>query len=241
MARNKATVATKSQSASKAQAPGSDIPNSESDEKDIADIAAQFSGDPSDTDDVLIESSEEDDVSDFGSDDYSELLGDVFDDSGVASVEELGLVDPNGNPNAGVVAHGLPRTLKAPPPRPGYRQRFVRYMINGRKDSDNIARSKFKGWIPRKASTIKGKGAYSIEPVGNDGILMIRGHVLCEMPEQRAKLHRESVNRLTERNAQAVRADYERDGDDSYAPTEFKENLTVRRGKRKPTLAPDRK
>jgi len=79
-----------------------------------------------------------------------------------------------------------PALLDAPPPRPGYVQRWVRVRRGGQDDLDNFMARRREGWQPRDPSSVPG---YIVAPTAAHGhfgrCIMVEGMVLCEMPAKR--------------------------------------------------------
>lgn len=93
-------------------------------------------------------------------------------------------------------------TLEAPPPRPGYLQRWIRIAIRGEPDSGNIIKAQREGYRPRQADTLPetfkelsvGKGEYA-------GCVGLGDLVLFEVPKeieaQRDAYYRRRRDRMT--------------------------------------------
>jgi hypothetical protein len=162
----------------------------------------------------------------------------IFDSSGI---DPLDFDSEDDSLHSPLHRSGLPRNLNAPKPRDGYRQKFVLfYDRSGRILRDSIARAKRTGWIPRKVSP----GEFSqTGRIGSSTVIEIQGHVLCEMPEERALRRTEMIRQQTSWNSQAIGADMKAEGSRMQTRTGFKEDITVRHGSRtgrKVQVAPDR-
>ena len=95
--------------------------------------------------------------------------------------------------------------LQAPPPRKGFRQRFVRVMLQGKDDHTNISKKLRDGWKPREVATLpKNYDVPIIESGRFAGFIGIQGGVLMEMPEKRAQAREKFYNRLTRGRTQAL-------------------------------------
>ena len=78
-----------------------------------------------------------------------------------------------------------PSSLEAPPPRPGFVQRWIRVASMGKDDPTNTSRKFREGWRPRLASTVPHSyHAPSISQGKWAGTIGVEGSVLCEMPEK---------------------------------------------------------
>jgi hypothetical protein len=81
-----------------------------------------------------------------------------------------------------------PTSLDAPPPRTGYRQKWVRSSMFGREDATNWMRRLREGWVPRDAGTVPENFPVPTMQHGKFGnVIAVEGMVLCEMPAERVK------------------------------------------------------
>jgi hypothetical protein len=88
--------------------------------------------------------------------------------------------------------------LKAPLPRKGFRQRFIRVMLGGKDDHSNISKKLRDGWKPREVATLpKNYYAPIIESGRFSGFIGIQGGVLMEMTEKRAQAREKFYAKLT--------------------------------------------
>ena len=95
--------------------------------------------------------------------------------------------------------------LQAPPARKGFRQRFIRVMLQGKDDHANIAKKLRDGWKPREVASLpKGFDVPTIESGRFTGFIGIQGGVLMEMPEKRAKAREKFYQSLTRGRTQAL-------------------------------------
>lgn len=77
-----------------------------------------------------------------------------------------------------------PTSLEAPPPRPGFVQRWIRVGMLGQDDPTNTARKFREGWKPRPATSIP--ASYHTPTIQHGkwaGCIGVEGMLLCEMPE----------------------------------------------------------
>lgn len=77
-----------------------------------------------------------------------------------------------------------PTSLEAPPPRPGFVQRWIRVAVFGIEDPSNAMRKFREGWKPRPASTIPPD--FPVPTISHGqwaGCIGVEGMILCEMPK----------------------------------------------------------
>lgn len=96
-----------------------------------------------------------------------------------------------------------PSMLDAPPPRPGFVQRWVRYKVGNEEDSDNLEKMLDQGWRPVKPARVKRCHELTADLKGKYGQYIVkRGLILMELPEklamQKAKFYRGQQRRMTE-------------------------------------------
>lgn len=176
--------------------------------------------------------------------DKSPLDSNSIADDGFAatSSEKYGVSDIFGDGLTGDLHYGQGQTLKAPPPRPGFIQRFVRFELKGgQPDRDHIAKMRAKGWFPRKASTITDKHHLPLTkiktPTGVDHMILVAGQVLCEMSLKRAEELRQVQREATERQDAAQRQNYLSQGAQDGVPATYDSRQQVQVGQRPVTVA----
>lgn len=113
-----------------------------------------------------------------------------------------------------------PSNLEAPPPRPGYGQRWVRISIRNEDDPANFARALREGWVPRKAESVEGFDVPRITEGKWAGCIGIHSLILCEMPLSRLRKRAEYVDALNRRQTQAVSQDLARESHPSMPITQ---------------------
>ena len=161
------------------------------------------------------------------------------------SLSEYGLRDPFGESLTGDLSAGIPQTFQAPPPRAGFVQRWVRFENRGTPDKENVAKMVMrKGWKPRRVSTIKENinlPTYKVKAPGggDDAILMIAGHVLCEMPVERAAELKRQQQHATQRFNDSVKMNYLNEGHQGGVPVKYDSTEQVVLGRRPVPVAPD--
>lgn len=172
-------------------------------------------------------------------------LNDVFGEEDLfggseASLAELGLADPDGGEiSSNLFRGGIPQNLQAPEPRPGYVQKYVRYLNrSGERDDKNITKNRRLGWMPRQVKP--GEFALPTRSVGGSSIIIIDGLVLCEMPVERQKSIKRAYSNQTQIQNAAVEKTLRREGGDDHVPVGFTEQSQVRTGTRKPQVASNR-
>lgn len=95
--------------------------------------------------------------------------------------------------------------LKAPPPRPGYDQRWVRISVLGKDDLINVSRAGRKGWKARQSDTIKESFSMPTDQHGRfPGAFIVEGMLLCERPKSISKQHREHIRTNIDRQTAAI-------------------------------------
>ena len=76
-------------------------------------------------------------------------------------------------------------TLDAPEPRPGFVQRWVRFMVGSDQDPKNWSRSNREGWRPRSMDTVeKGFNAPTMNHGTLGTVIQVGDVILCEMDER---------------------------------------------------------
>lgn len=128
-----------------------------------------------------------------------------------------------------------PDLLDAPPPRPGYVQRWIRTLIHGQGDPGNVAKRSNQRWRPRPADTVpKGFSVPTIQHGQHAGCIGIEGMVLMERPEKAQRARRRKNRELTRMQMEGVESDLHQVHDPSSGlgqPT-LKSRSKVERGRR---------
>jgi len=108
-----------------------------------------------------------------------------------------------------------PMTLDAPPPRPGYSQRWIRAIVGPDHDLKNWSRKMREGWQPRDPATLPAE--YVSLPTSKmtqggwkGGVIMIEGMVLCEIPLERKRVRDKYYADKTQRLMDAVDSDLDK-------------------------------
>lgn len=127
-----------------------------------------------------------------------------------------------------------PSSLKAPPPRPGYVQRWVRVGMGGSIDEKNLNRKLREGWRARPSNTVpKGFQVPTIKHGDFLGTVMVEGMLLCELPVKMAKKRRDFMRRETTARTRAVNEHLMRVNEGargSFGPIRKAEESKVARG-----------
>jgi hypothetical protein len=98
--------------------------------------------------------------------------------------------------------------LEAPAPRPGMRQRWVRFDTGDTRDAMNFARKRREGWEPRPSETLpEGFASLKMEQGKLAGFVGVGGNVLCEMPEELVERRTVALRRLTESQQKGVESE----------------------------------
>jgi len=95
-----------------------------------------------------------------------------------------------------------PSNLDAPPPRPGFVQRWIRYRAGNVEDTDNIEKMMDQGWRPVDKTTTKAGHELTARTQGQYGKYYVkRGLMLMEMPvktmQQRNAFYRKKLLTMT--------------------------------------------
>lgn len=94
---------------------------------------------------------------------------------------------------------------KAPPPREGFAQRWVRIMAQGVEDTANIMRKRNEGWEPRRAESIPtGFFAPTIQHASFGNCVMNGDMILMERPMRIHEKQRRHVNKMASLQASAI-------------------------------------
>lgn len=98
-----------------------------------------------------------------------------------------------------------PASLEAPPPRPGYEQRWVRVGVDGKIDEKNLARKLRGGWRARESSSVpKGYHLPKMSTGRLAGAIVVEGMMLCEIPRKLAQKRRDAIRADTDAKTNAV-------------------------------------
>lgn len=93
--------------------------------------------------------------------------------------------------------------LSAPPPRPGFVQKWIRCRSNGAEDPENLEKFMDQGWRPVRATTARARHALTANTDAKYGQYIVkRGLILMELPEklaaQRNAFYNGKLRRMTE-------------------------------------------
>lgn len=138
-----------------------------------------------------------------------------------------------------------PLALDAPPPRPGYAQRWVRTtMRGGETDSQNMNYKQRIGWQPRDPSTIpEGElfSTMSTQAGHSGGVIRVGNLVLQEIPVELLKRQRRFNQNKAKAQEEATSAGIKRVSQEGqrqgYDPIVRDERTVATTGRRPPTLA----
>jgi hypothetical protein len=132
-----------------------------------------------------------------------------------------------------------PANLEAPPPRPGYVQRWIRVSIRAEDDVTNVSQSFQEGWEPRRADTVPpGFNVPTISHGKYSGIVGVHGLILCEMPAKRNAERNAYYRNIATQQTQAVATDLATIAHPDMPITQNRKS-EVKFGKRTPNVAPD--
>lgn len=93
--------------------------------------------------------------------------------------------------------------LSAPDPRPGMKQKWVRFKAGNEEDTDNLDRYLEEGWLPRSAESVRKGHELTANAHGKFSKYIVkRGLILMEIPEaavaQRNRYYKNRADRMTE-------------------------------------------
>jgi hypothetical protein len=101
-----------------------------------------------------------------------------------------------------------PSTLEAPPPRPGYVQRWIRTSIGASNDPQNVSKRFREGWRPRPADTVpRGYTPPTIMHGQYGEVIGVEGNILCEMPAKMAAQREAFYAKKAIQQTQAIEQD----------------------------------
>lgn len=98
-----------------------------------------------------------------------------------------------------------PTSTEAPPPRSGFKQRWIRVGFEGKVDERNLAQKLREGWRARRADSVP--RGFHIPRIGSGrfaGTVMVEGLMLCEMPVKLALARARHIRELTQLKTDAV-------------------------------------
>lgn len=97
--------------------------------------------------------------------------------------------------------------LQAPPPRPGFVQRWMRTKLSGEEDARNLSRKYNRGWRPRAADTLPaGQFAQTIRIPTFGDVIGNSGNVLVERPEDLHNRYEAMTKQRADRQMESVTA-----------------------------------
>jgi hypothetical protein len=96
-------------------------------------------------------------------------------------------------------------TLDAPEPRPGFVQRWVRFLVGSDQDPKNWSRSTREGWRPRSMDTVdKGFNAPTMNHGTLGTVIQVGDVILCEMDERLYKSRKKFFRAKATRQKEAM-------------------------------------
>ena len=100
-----------------------------------------------------------------------------------------------------------PGLLDAPPPRPGFVQRWVRTRLGGSDDASNVGKKFNQGWRPRAASSIPKDSYYATTKRDGKDVIGMEGVILMERPEKLHQAHARRNKQMADAQLQAADQD----------------------------------
>lgn len=131
-----------------------------------------------------------------------------------------------------------PSNLDAPPPRPGYVQRWKRIELDGAHDTRNWQSALREGWRPRQADTVTEDFAVMKHSLDGMGVIKAEGLILCEMPMTAAGKRVSYYSERTARQIQSVDDDLLRTQQSGPVPINKSHKSQTQMGRR-PQVAGD--
>lgn len=122
-----------------------------------------------------------------------------------------------------------PTSLEAPPPRPGFVQRWVRVAFRDEDDATNASRKFREGWKPRPADTVP--PSHQVPTISHGkwaGAVGIEGMVLCEMPKPMAEKRRKHFADETARRTNAIEDELQAQSRPGMEITQHRRSSVVR-------------
>ena len=101
-----------------------------------------------------------------------------------------------------------PTELEAPPPRPGFTQRWIRIRNGSEEDVSNSSRKFREGWLPRSADSVPAEflpPTITHARLGN--LIGVADLILCEMPIRKAEQRNAFWQAKTDRMVQGIEED----------------------------------
>lgn len=120
-------------------------------------------------------------------------------------------------------------SLAAPPPRPGFDQRWVRVANKEEADPTNSARKFREGWRPRLANTVPPK--YQPPTISHGrfaGCIGVEGMLLCERPKQLTEKRNAHFRQRTEDITKGVEAELQSQSTSAMPITQERTSKLVR-------------
>lgn len=113
---------------------------------------------------------------------------------------------------ADVVEWQDPSNLDAPPPRPGFVQRWVRASFRTGDDPGNLMRAHREGWRPRAISSVpEGYTPATMTHKSLGDVIAVEGLVLCELPIGVARQRKKFYDKLLSAQNEAINRDIHKD------------------------------
>ncbi len=98
-----------------------------------------------------------------------------------------------------------PTNTDAPPPRPGFVQRWIRAEFRSESDNLNWQGKVREGWTPRDPATVPDAEAFFGTSKHMDrAVIRVGGLILCEKPVQQHRAKQQAIREATRRQEQSV-------------------------------------
>jgi len=122
-----------------------------------------------------------------------------------------------------------PSSLEAPPPRPGFAQRWIRVAIRSEADPTNTSRKFREGWKPRPADTVP--PSHQVPTIAHGkwaGTIGVEGSILCEMPKTMRAKRNAAVAQKTAKVTDAIEAELQAQSHPGMEITQIRKSTLVR-------------
>lgn len=122
-----------------------------------------------------------------------------------------------------------PTSLKAPTPRAGFVQRWIRVGMFGNDDATNAARKAREGWRPRMLDTVP--AGFTLPSISHGqwaGCIGVEGMILCEMPEQLAVKRRTAIRAKTDNITESLATELQQQSHAAMPITQSRSSKLVR-------------
>jgi len=130
-----------------------------------------------------------------------------------------------------------PTSLEAPPPRPGFVQRWVRSEFRTEQDNLNWTAKMREGWRPRDPASVPDCEAfYNVAKQGTANVIRVGGLILMEMEAGRLQAKKNAIREANRRQEEAISMETAKVSNEGvrqgFAPIVREEKAEVSTGRR---------